>query len=244
MIFRVFSLVLIGVGSTVLLSACMPLQRKAEPTFNERLLQDQQKKIAAGEDPNRDTSANPSSDPNAASLWARSEGNPYLVRNQKAQKVGDLLTILISESSSATTQAKTNTKRDSKMNLTGTANWGQADPEDVASLGISTGNKNDFKGEGTTDRSGNFQATVQAVVENVLENGTLYVRGKKTITINNEDQDVEITGFVRPDDIRINNTVISTVMADAKIRYLGDGVISDKQRAGWAARLVDVIWPF
>jgi len=104
--------------------------------------------------------------------------------------------------------------------------------------------KNDFKGEGQTDRSGRLTATVQAVVEDVLPNGVLFVRGRKVVTINSEDQHVELTGFVRPDDIRINNTVVSSLMADAQIRYVGKGVIGDKQRGGWGARLIDFVWPF
>ncbi len=186
----------------------------------------------------------PSADPAASSLWSRSAGNPYLVRNQKAQNIGDLLTIMIEESATATTKAKTDAKRDGSIDLGGTLKMGQGTAEQLGDLSFSADHKNAFKGEGTTDRSGSLNATVQAVVENVLANGTLYVRGRKVITINNEDQEVEVTGFVRPDDIRINNTVMSSKMADAKIRYVGDGIISDKQNEGWGTRLVNAIWPF
>lgn len=233
---RLLSIALIS----VFVSACATKQHMAEPTYNEKMLKAQRQSEGAVE-------ANvkgPSGDPLAASLWARSEGNQYLVRNLKAQAVGDLLTIIVDESATAQTSAKTDTKRDGKTEISGKAGLGQGSSEQIGVFGFDTANKNEFKGEGKTDRSGRLQTTVQAVVENVLPNGTLYVRGRKVITINNEDQEVELTGFVRPDNIRINNTVVSSVMADAKIRYVGDGVISDKQRVGWGTRLLDAIWPF
>jgi len=220
------------------------MKKPTEPTYNQKLLRDQRARIEAGEDIYKPVSNDPSSDPIQSSLWARSIGSPYLVRNQKAQKVGDLLTILVDESAQATTSAKTDAKRDGKISLSGALTLGQGDPEQAGSLTGTAANKNEFKGEGKTDRSGKIETTVQAVVEDVLPNGTLFVRGRKELTINNEDQVVEITGFVRSDDIRINNTVLSSLLADAEIRYVGDGVISDKQKTGWGTRLLDAVWPF
>lgn len=234
--------ILAALSMLLTLSACSTKTYMSEPTFNERTL----RAMKAQENNTQDAlnAKSASADPNSASLWSKSEGNPYLIRNQKAQNIGDLLTIIVDESATATTSANTNAKKDSKNDLGGTLGFGQGASNQVGTLSFSANNKNEFKGEGKTDRSGRLQTTVQAVVENTLKNGTLFVRGRKVITINNEDQEVEISGFVRPDDIRINNTVISSVMADAKIRYVGDGVISDKQRTGWGTRLVDAIWPF
>lgn len=231
----------------VFLAGCsMRMPKKAEPSFNERMLEMQRAKIENGEDVYGDRMPDPSTDPVQSSLWAKSVGSPYIIRNQKASKVGDLITILVEESSSASTAAKTETERDSSMEL----GYGFLSSMNNPTLkdrikGSGTSDfKNEFTGEGTTDRSGSLKATVQAVVETVLPNGTLFVRGRKLITINNEDQIVELTGFVRPDDIRINNTVNSSLIADAKIRYLGEGVIGDKQYVGWGTRLMDWIWPF
>ncbi len=229
---------------SILLSACAAMQKPSEPTFNQKMLEAQKERVRAGLEPNNESPNLPTADVVQSSLWAKSIGSPYIIRNQKAQKVGDLLTIVVSESTNATTSAKTDAKRDGKVDLSGSLSFGQGAADQVGTVTGATQNKNEFKGEGKTDRSATFTATVQAVVENVLPNGTLFVRGRKTITINNEDQDVEISGFVRPDDIRINNTVVSSVMADAEIRYFGNGVISDKQRVGWGTRLMDAIWPF
>lgn len=227
-----------------LFSACAAMRKPAEPTFNEKMLQEQQSKIKAGQNPYEEASPSATSDTTQSSLWAKAAGSPYLIRNQKAQKVGDLLTIMIEEEASATTSAKTDAKRDGSVEIGATLKSGQADSAQLGTLSGVANNKNDFKGEGKTDRSGKLKTTIQAAVESVLQNGTLFVRGRKIITINNEDQEVELSGFVRPDDIRINNTVFSSVLADARIRYVGDGVISDKQRTGWGTRLLDAVWPF
>lgn len=234
---------LIGSALFFLTSCGGPM--KHEETFNERMLEVQKARIKNGEDVYADRESELSADPVQSSLWAKSVGSPYIIRNQKASKVGDLITILIDESATATTEANTDTNRESTLELSAAASAGGG--KVIPQLGSVTGDsstKNEFKGKGSTDRSGKFQTTVQAVVESVLPNGTLYIRGQKVIAINHEDQEVEITGFVRPDDIRIDNTVISTLMADAEIRYSGRGVVGDKQRVGWASRLFDWVWPF
>ncbi|MGA0163686.1 MAG: flagellar basal body L-ring protein FlgH [Bdellovibrionota bacterium] len=227
----------------VSLSACASIMRTSEPTLNQRMLQEQKDKMATGQVDAPLAIAN-TSDVSHSSLWAKSAGNPYLVRNQKAQNVGDLLTILIDESATASTSAKTDAKKEADLGLGADLSFGRSALGAKGKLSGTSEYSSELKGQGKTDRSGQFQATVQAVVENVLNNGTLFVRGRKVITINNEDQEVEISGFVRPDDIRINNTVVSSVMADAEIRYLGKGVVGDKQRGGWGTRVLDWVWPF
>lgn len=234
--FLTFSLIAFSIGCSMV--------KPHKATYNELQLKAQEDRLKAGQSAVPEVSSEPSADPVQSSLWAKSVGSPYLIRNQKAQKVGDLLTIVINEESTASTKAKTDAKKQSSVDVSGTMSAGQAATAQLGTLGLQASNKNDFKGEGTTDRSGTFQTTVQAVVENVLPNGTLFVRGHKIITINKEDQEVEIAGFVRPDDIRINNTVVSNMIADAQIRYIGEGVVSDKQQVGWGARLIDAIWPW
>ncbi|MDB5038417.1 MAG: Flagellar biosynthesis, basal-body outer-rane (lipopolysaccharide layer) ring protein [Bacteriovoracaceae bacterium] len=224
-------------------SACS-FYKPHKDTFNEAQLKQQEERVKAGQSPNAEVSNEMSADPIQASLWAKSVGSPVIFRNQKAQKVGDLLTIVVNEDATATTAANTDTKKQSTVDITAGLTAGQGTSSQLGVMEMKGAHQNDFKGQGTTDRSGKFTTTVQAVVENVLPNGTLFVRGHKAITINKEDQEIEISGFVRPDDIRINNTVISTVMADAQIRYIGEGQLSDKQGGGWGAKLLDLFWPF
>lgn len=218
--------------------------RQAEPTLNERQLQERRARIEAGEDVYAKEPSTPSSDLRQSSLWARSSGNPYIIKNQKAQNVGDLLTVIIDEQAQASASATTETTRESNLEASGNIGFGSGAVQQKGALSGASDFTNEFAGEGQTGRSGRLTATVQAVVEEVLPNGTLFVRGRKVVTINDEDQEFELTGFVRPDDIRINNTIGSSLMADAQIRYFGKGVIGDKQRVGWGARVLDFVWPF
>ncbi len=104
--------------------------------------------------------------------------------------------------------------------------------------------KSDFKGQGDTNREGSLVATLTARIVEVMPNGNLILAGRKELTINDEKQLLVLTGMVRPDDISSENVVLSSSLADAKVYYVGDGVIQDKQKPGWAVRAFDKIWPF
>jgi flagellar L-ring protein precursor FlgH len=101
-----------------------------------------------------------------------------------------------------------------------------------------------FDGKGTSDRKGHVKAYIASVVEKVLANGNLYINGKREIKVNNEMQYIHFSGIVRPEDISPENEVSSTYVASAKITYAGIGPVADKQRPGWAGRILDYVWPF
>jgi len=103
---------------------------------------------------------------------------------------------------------------------------------------------NDFTGTGQTTRQGALSATITARVTEVMPNGNLAIEGKREIYVNNEKKEILLQGIVRPKDIASNNTISSTQIADAKVIYTGIGVVAEKQRPGWGARLFDFIWPF
>jgi len=192
----------------------------------------------------------------ANSLW---KDGANIFEDRKARRINDILTINIVESISGSGMADTNTKRDSsgdykldnmlgmKKNYeTGTIPFirdvyekgGQFDPSAKGSA-ISQ-----FKGDGDTSRKGELVATVTARVVEVLPNGNLILAARKELTINNEKQILVLSGTVRPDDISADNTVYSNKLADAKVYYVGDGVIQDKQKPGWLVRAMDKVWPF
>jgi len=185
--------------------------------------------------------------PYEGSLWTDSGMN--LFGDNRAVKVGDLVTVRISENPKAQLHAKTDTNRESK--ISGSANFlgylealkAKNKNLNPASL-ISTNYKPEFVGEGTSDRDGNMTAYVTARVIRVLPNGNLYISGRREITVDNETQNITISGIVRPEDIDLNNEVQSTYISDAKIEYSGKGIITDQQRPGWMMRLLDSAWPF
>jgi flagellar L-ring protein precursor FlgH len=176
-------------------------------------------------------------------------GSSRLFSDSRARRVGDLVTVRISEKPTGKLTAKTETSRDSSIeagipNLVGIMEtYGKNHSVDEESM-FKANFKPSFKGEGTNDRSGELEAYVTARVVQVLTNGHLRIWGKQDIKVNNETQHISVSGIVRPEDIDTNNQVQSTYVADAQITYSGTGVIADKQQPGWLMRGLDRIWPF
>jgi flagellar L-ring protein precursor FlgH len=184
----------------------------------------------------------------AGSLWTESRGS--LFGDIKARQVGDILTVAIYEQASASREATTSTGRSSSASAgidkflgfetEFTKLHSAIDPSKL----IDAGYESDFKGSGSTSRKEDLVATLTTRVVEVYPNGNLRIEGGKTVTVNNEDQIIVLTGIVRPNDISPQNIVNSKYVLDAKIAYTGKGVISDKQKPGWMVRILDNIWPF
>jgi flagellar L-ring protein precursor FlgH len=162
----------------------------------------------------------------------------------------DLLTIVINEISIGRHFGLTEVKGKSEYqaaieNFFGleeqTQNW--TNPPDLSSL-IKAQTRNDFKGEGQTNRQAQLTARMSAVVAEVLPSGLLRIEGEKIISVNNEEQVMVITGLVRPRDITSDNEVQSTKIAQIRVDYYGKGTVGEAQYGGWFARLLRIIWPF
>lgn len=182
------------------------------------------------------------------SLWASTEPT-LLYSDLKARRVGDIVTIKIVESSSASKNAETKTERGSglKANWSGlfeliTSGWKLHKVPIGANHQIDLTNQ--FDGKGETTRTSTMSAMMTARVIHVLPNGNLVIRGTRQVQVNNENQYISIQGIIRPEDISTTNVILSTYVAEAVIELNGYGVVSDKQSPGWLARLVDWIWPF
>ena len=186
----------------------------------------------------------------ANSLWDNGGG---LFEDFRARRVNDLLTINVLESISGSGAADTATARNSTLDAKVTDFFGA--PLDLGIPNMYGGGKtfspsvsgsmtDDFKGTGTTNRTGTIVGTITARVVEVLPNGTLSVESRKDITINHEKQVLMLRGAVRPEDISITNTVPSNKVADAEIFLVGDGVLQEKQKPGWLVRILDGVWPF
>ena len=173
-----------------------------------------------------------------------------LADDYKARRKGDIVTIVIVESASASKAAKTDTSRSSAVNA-GIPNFMGLEQAgiiknnfaDLSKL-INASVDSKFAGSGSTSRQETLNATVSAKVIDVLSNGNLLIEGRREVRVNNEDQLIVINGTVRPTDIGADNTVNSTFVADAKISYSGKGIISDRQSPGWLMNVVDKLWPF
>jgi flagellar L-ring protein precursor FlgH len=176
------------------------------------------------------------------SLWSAKRAI-NLVSDPKARNVGDIVTINVVESASASKNATTKTSRDSNL----AASWTgvlQKLSGDWVGGEVNAGFQNNFDGKGETTRSSQLAAYITAQVIQVLPNGYLVIQGNRQVRVNNENQIINVQGVIRTEDIDANNIILSTYIADARIELIGEGVISDKQRPGWLARILDWVWPF
>lgn len=210
------------------------------------------KEVKAPEEPARPkTALPPAEEPTSGgSLWSQQSSMGSLFSDLRARRVGDIVTISIVESSSATESASTDTSRDSSLKagvdslfgyenrlMKKFKNFNSSDIFD-ATLG------NEFQGSGKTVRSGSLTASITAQVIEVLPNGNYVIEGRREVEVNHESQYIVISGVVRPADISRDNVVLSTYISDARIAYSGRGVIDDYQYPGWFTRILNRAWPF
>lgn len=156
-----------------------------------------------------------------------------LFSDNKANKIGDAVTILVVESSQASNNAETTSGRSSELGFGANASLGDNSiPEAKAGIG----SNNEFSGSGSTKTTGLIRTKISATIDSVLSNGNLVIKGSRKITINGEEQLVKIKGIVRSADILADNSVYSYSISEAEINFEGSGIISDAQKPGWLTR--------
>jgi flagellar L-ring protein FlgH len=184
------------------------------------------------------------------SLWHDDTPLMVLFTDRKARTVGDVVTIKIIESSTATNKATTATDRSSGLSakLDGFFNLEKDYPPDAPFFNpfskVAGTVESEFEGNGTTKRSGDLSAYITATVTKVLPNGNFVITGSREVLINNENQIIQLTGVVRSRDITPYNEVLSTYIADARISYSGTGIVNERQKPGWLANIIMKVWPF
>ena len=175
----------------------------------------------------------------AQSLWNARAGS--LVTDTKASRAGDIVTILIDEQSTAEKKAETSLNRDSEIE-TGIS-LPKAKPnafrEFIEQIALEANAKSGYSGKGATTRSDRATSTMSARVMRVMDNGNLLIEGRRLIALQDETQMVVVSGVVRPLDVLPDNTVRSSQIADAEVRFEGKGAISQRQRPGLFHRFFD-----
>lgn len=174
-----------------------------------------------------------------------------LFEDARARRIGDILSIVLVEQTSAKKQASTNTAKDTAVNLGNPTILGN--PVTFSPVGrpgfdmnLANGfeSAQSFEGEGDSSLSNALDGNITVTVSDVLPNGYLIVRGEKRLTINQGNEYIKISGIVRPNDVRPDNTVLSTLVADARITYTGDGDVAESTRMGAVSRFFNKWWPF
>lgn len=149
--------------------------------------------------------------------------------DNKAQAVGDIVTILIAETASATNSVGNRSSRET--NLSG--RLGLNNDDEALSFGIDSR----FRGVSETERSDRFLASMAAQVTEVLPGGNLLIVGRQHIYVNEERRSIELRGLVRLVDIQPNNTIASSRIAEAEINYDGKGYVTRSAKPGLLNRI-------
>lgn len=185
----------------------------------------------------------------ANSLWR--VGARAFFHDQRASKVGDILTVQVEIRDNATLSNQTSTNRESEVgggisNLLGLENSiAKALPGnyDTSRL-VGAGTTSSMAGSGSVNRSEALSMTIAAVVSAVLPNGNLVIQGRQEVRVNQELRELTVAGIVRPEDITATNTIRHSQIAEARVSYGGRGAVSRVQRVPAGQALVEQFTPF
>jgi flagellar L-ring protein precursor FlgH len=184
--------------------------------------------------------------------------NPSLAlySNDVALKLGDVITVVLSEGTSATKNVSANYKKGNKINSHASIFGAPGKLGILNKLPFSAGNdtgnlSNDlnsdaeFTGSGGALQNNQLNGKISATITQILPNKNLVIAGEKWVTIGNGEEYIRVSGIVRPQDIKPDNTVMSTSIADARISYSGTGDLQRGTVPGWLARLFNAtFYPF
>jgi len=169
-----------------------------------------------------------------------------LFTDPSARNVGDLITVILEERTQAKKSASTSADKQQTLDVpVPTLFGGNVSYRGQNVLEASLAAKRQFKGQGDSSQSNSLTGRITVTVAEVLPNGNLWVQGEKRLTLNEGSEFIRFSGVVRPEDIRGDNTVLSSQVGDATIVYSGRGTLADVNRPGWLARLMNSPWwPF
>jgi flagellar L-ring protein precursor FlgH len=159
-----------------------------------------------------------------------------LFADLKARRVGDVLTIRLTESTNASKSAATKTAKTTGVSMTGPTVLGKTFTAGGVPLSTTLNSAGSFDGEGSSTQGNSLAGSLTVTVMEVQPNGNLVVQGDKTLKLNQGDEFVHVSGVVRRADIATDNTVTSDKVADAHISYSGRGVIDSANTMGWLAK--------
>jgi flagellar L-ring protein FlgH len=223
----------LAIGFVALISAgCVPSKAKvADPTELHAYVESaqQQKASTAGAE---------------GSLWVDNAYQSNLFRDPKARYINDILTIKVSEATTAVASADTQNGRGTSLTA-GFDNLFGAEKliKEIPTM-VSGKSNSGFQGKGSASRASTLDTNLTARVIDVMPNGYLVVQGMREIHFNNENQSVFLTGVVRPEDIGPSNIVLSSSIAQMTVRIQGKGIVSQPTKPGWLYKILTGILPF
>jgi len=164
-----------------------------------------------------------------------------LYGDRKAYRVGDVITVLLTETTSSQKSTKSSLSKSSEVEVLNPTILGQQP------LDMTTNIENDtsFSGKGSTGQSNSLQGSITVTVHQIYPNGLMLVKGEKWLNLTNGSEVIRVSGLLRPEDVSPENTAMSTKLADARLTYSGTGDLADTTRQGWLTRFFNSSWwPF
>ncbi|MBK8231847.1 MAG: flagellar basal body L-ring protein FlgH [Candidatus Eisenbacteria bacterium] len=172
------------------------------------------------------------------SLWQEDAGQRYT--NRKAMHVGDLITVIVEESSAGSNRSSLRTKKESTFDAEGGPGKGPLSfiPLFSAKADLS----DEMNGNGAVSLSGELSTKLTVQVIEIRPTGELVVEGSRMLEVNGEEDRFTLHGVVRPEDVRADNTVLSTYLAEARISYAGNGSVHHAAKRGIFQRILSWIF--
>jgi flagellar L-ring protein precursor FlgH len=185
----------------------------------------------------------------ADSIWDRRDQRfGYLFMDNRARRVGDLLTVVVREVTGAsTTEARKLDKNNSesgKFNFSGKTSGNGVSRDAAAELSSSQSSDRAFNGSAGYENDRKFLDQMTVTVVDVLPNGNLVIEGYRKRVVSNETRILRISGVVRPNDVDLKNSIESRSIANFSISYEGNGVESRFTNQGWLGRVGNKVWPW
>jgi flagellar L-ring protein precursor FlgH len=183
----------------------------------------------------------PSEGETAGSLYKEQRGLS-LFADTRARSVGDIISVVLTESTQASKNADTAIGRDSGIEVSQPTVFGRANPDfavnDITNLTLEQNieSSSEFTGNGSSNQSNSLRGAIAVQVARVLPNGNLMIQGEKWLALNKGEEFIQLRGIVRPEDISATNTISSTLVADARISYGGTGMIDRANSPGWFSK--------
>lgn len=180
-----------------------------------------------------------------ASLW--SGGPRSLLGDRRAGQQGDIMTVVIDIDESAQIKNSSSRSRSGSENMGVSSLFGLPErlPADISvDPGVGLESSSEAQGEGDVRRNEKLELRVAATVVNVLPNGVLQIQGSQEVRVNFEIRELQVTGYVRPEDISRQNEITYDKIASARISYGGRGQITDMQQPRYGQQIVDKVLPF
>lgn len=183
------------------------------------------------------------------SLWASNRQTFF--KDQRANNVGDILTVMIDIDDEADLQNETERRRTNNENaginnLLGiNSQLTKVLPEGVTGPDlVDYGTSSNQSGEGSTERDEEVRVKLAATVTQILPNGNMFIQGRQEVRVNFEKRVLELAGVIRPEDILTDNTISYEKIAEARISYGGEGQITDVQQPRYGQQVYDILFPF